>query len=54
MLRGSIHHVSLTVSNLDEAMKFFTPFLRFIGYVMGKRIQDLPRSGEKGASSSVQ
>jgi len=40
MLKGSINHVSITVSNLDEAMKFFTPFLRFMGYTIGEKIRD--------------
>ena len=40
MLRGSINHVSLTVSDLAEAMKFFTPFLEFLGYDIGQVIQD--------------
>lgn len=31
-LHGSINHVSLTVSDLDGAMKFFGPFLEFFGY----------------------
>jgi glyoxylase I family protein len=44
MLRGSINHVSLTVSNLSEAMKFFKPFLEFLGYAIGEVIQD--RNGQ--------
>jgi catechol 2,3-dioxygenase-like lactoylglutathione lyase family enzyme len=40
MLKGSINHVALTVSNLAEAMKFFSPFLRFMGYAIGETIQD--------------
>ena len=40
MLRGSINHVSITVSDLNEAMKFFTPFLEFLGYRIGETIQD--------------
>jgi glyoxylase I family protein len=40
MLTGSINHVSVTVSNLAEAMKFFTPFLKFLGYQIGDVIQD--------------
>jgi len=34
-LHGSINHVSITVSNLREAMKFFTPLLEFMGYTVG-------------------
>lgn len=34
-LHGSINHVSLTVSNLEEAMGFFRPFLEFFGYHVG-------------------
>jgi len=40
MLRGSINHVSITVSNLDEAMKFFKPFLGFLDYEIGDVIRD--------------
>lgn len=32
MLNGSINHLSLTVSDLPGAMKFFRPFLTFLGY----------------------
>jgi catechol 2,3-dioxygenase-like lactoylglutathione lyase family enzyme len=35
MLRGSINHVSITVSNLDEAMAFLGPVLEFLGYSVG-------------------
>src|SRR5262249_2031640 len=35
MLLGSINHVSITVSNIREAMKFFAPLLRFLGYAVG-------------------
>ena len=41
MLRGSINHVSITVGDLCAAMKFFTPFLEFLGYNIGQVIQDL-------------
>ena len=40
MLRGSINHVSITVRDLGEAMKFFKPFLEFLGYHIGQVIQD--------------
>jgi hypothetical protein len=48
MLRGSINHVSITVSDLDEAMKFFRPLLEFLGYDIGQVIQDLPYGGPDG------
>ncbi len=35
MLHGSINHVSITVSNLRESLKFFQPLLRFLGYAVG-------------------
>ncbi|MGH7780269.1 MAG: VOC family protein [Candidatus Binataceae bacterium] len=44
MLHGSINHVSITVSDLNEAMKFFGPFLEFLGYHSGEVIQD--RNGQ--------
>lgn len=31
-IRGSVNHVAIAVSNLDEAMKFFKPFLARLGY----------------------
>ncbi len=34
MLQGSINHVAITVSDVPEAMKFFRPFLRFLGYIV--------------------
>jgi glyoxylase I family protein len=34
MLKGSINHLSLTVSDLPRAMEFFSPFLEFLGYVV--------------------
>lgn len=40
MLKGSINHVSLTVSDLSAAMRFFKPFLEFLGYDIGEVIQD--------------
>jgi len=40
MLRGSINHVSITVSDLGAAMRFFTPFLEYLGYNIGQVIQD--------------
>jgi len=43
MLLGSINHVSVTVSDLPEAMKFFRPLLEFLGYTVGKISQS--RSG---------
>lgn len=36
MLRGSINHLSLTVSDLAAAMEFFGPFLTFLGYVVDR------------------
>ena len=33
MLKGSINHLSLTVSDLPKAMGFFAPFPGFLGYV---------------------
>lgn len=35
-LHGSINHVSITVSDLDEAMGFFRPLLHFFGYSVGE------------------
>ena len=34
MLHGSISHVSITVSDVPEAMRFFRPFLEFLGYIV--------------------
>lgn len=31
---GSINHLSLTVSNLVQAMEFFRPFLGYLGYAV--------------------
>ena len=36
MLHGSINHVSVTVRDLDQAMVFFSPILRFLGYSIGE------------------
>lgn len=33
MLRGTINHVSITVSDLPRAVKFLRPILEFLGYV---------------------
>ena len=40
MLHGSINHVSITVSDLPAAMKFFGPLLEFLGYTVGKIFHD--------------
>lgn len=42
MLLGSVNHVSLTVSDLDQAMEFFGPFLRFLGYETGEVLEHEP------------
>jgi catechol 2,3-dioxygenase-like lactoylglutathione lyase family enzyme len=39
-LHGSINHVSITVSDLPEAMKFFGPLLKFLGYTVGEIFDD--------------
>ena len=44
MLHGSINHVSVTVSDLAEAMQFFGPLLEFLGYTVGQIFHD-ERSG---------
>lgn len=44
-LLGSINHVSITVSDLQEAMKFFGPLLKFLGYTIGEIIQDTRTGG---------
>ncbi len=44
-LLGSINHVSVTVSDLAEAMKFFGPFLKFLGYSVGEIFQDTRTGG---------
>ncbi len=33
---GTINHISVTVSDLDEAMLFFGPFLEYFGYTIGR------------------
>ncbi len=32
---GTINHVAITVSDLDDAMRFFRPFLEHFGYSVG-------------------
>ena len=44
MLHGSINHVSLTVSDLEQAMSFLGPLLELLGYEVGEIAHD-PRSG---------
>jgi glyoxylase I family protein len=44
MLHGSINHVSITVSDLSAAMRFFGPLLEFLGYTLGEIFPD-ERSG---------
>jgi glyoxylase I family protein len=36
MLLGSINHVSITVTDLAAAMRFFRPLLEFMGYTVGE------------------
>jgi len=36
MLLGSINHVSITVKDLESAMRFFRPLLGFMGYTVGE------------------
>jgi glyoxylase I family protein len=36
MLLGSINHVSITVKDLEAAMRFFRPLLEFLGYTVGE------------------
>lgn len=43
-LIGSMNHVSVTVRDLTGAMKFYRPFLEFLGYRIGEPIQD--RNGQ--------
>ncbi len=45
-LHGSINHVSITVSNLREALKFFGPFLKFLGYTVGTVMHDNRTGGD--------
>ena len=40
MLHGSINHVSVTVSDLDEAMTFVGPVLEFLGYTRGEVLRN--------------
>ena len=40
MLHGSINHVSLTVSDLDEAMRFLGPVLSFLGFELGETLRE--------------
>ena len=35
-LHGTINHLAITVSNLDEAMLFFRPFLKALGYTISE------------------
>ena len=44
-LLGSINHVSITVSDLAEAMKFFGPLLKFLGYTVGGIFKDTRTGG---------
>jgi catechol 2,3-dioxygenase-like lactoylglutathione lyase family enzyme len=46
MLHGSIDHVSITVRDLDAAMRFFGPLLEFLGYAVGK-IESYPPAGSR-------
>jgi catechol 2,3-dioxygenase-like lactoylglutathione lyase family enzyme len=34
-LNGSINHISITVTNLDESMTFWRPLLELLGYTVG-------------------
>ena len=40
MLQGSINHISIVVSDLRHALKFFNPLLEFLGYSPGEIIRD--------------
>ena len=40
MLHGSINHISITVAELPNAMKFFGPLLEFFGYTVGAIAHD--------------
>src|SRR5262249_29794219 len=44
MLHGSINHVSITVSDLARAMRFFAPLLEFLEFSVGETFRDT-RSG---------
>ena len=35
-LHGTINHVAITVSNLDEAMRFLAPLFTALGYTVGQ------------------
>jgi salicylate hydroxylase len=39
-LLGSLNHVSITVRDLDDAMRFFGPFLAFLGYDLVESLRD--------------
>src|SRR5260370_41081770 len=39
-LHGLINHVSITLSDLPEAMKFFGPLLKYLGYTVGGIFDD--------------
>jgi glyoxylase I family protein len=51
MLHGSINHVSITVSNLPDAMKFFRPMLEFLGYGVGEIVPH--SSGETALTVNI-
>lgn len=36
MLNGSTNYVSITVSDLQSAMRYFRPFPEFLGYTVGE------------------
>lgn len=38
-LHGTINHVALTVSSLDDAMRFYSPLLEALGYTIGEPMQ---------------
>ena len=38
-VHGSINHIALTVSDLEAAMRFFTPLLEALGYTVGQPMQ---------------
>jgi len=50
MLHGSINHVSITVSNLPQAMQFFAPLLEFLGFTVGGMQHDAPAATELTAN----
>ncbi|HPG25453.1 MAG: VOC family protein [Spirochaetaceae bacterium] len=43
-LHGTINHVALTVSDLDEAMRFYAPFLQALGYTTS---EPMPYQGSR-------